>query len=134
MRIAPLLAVVVATLGCSLPEIPGRDDGPDITIRDDVFAPEDVPFTPDGQEPAFSVATVDPSRGPLTGGTRVEIRGTGFVQDARVVFGASDAVDVVVQNERSILATTPANQAGFAAVSVVRPDGVHARLDAGFFY
>lgn len=134
MRIAPLLAVVVATLGCSLPEIPGRDDGPDITIRDDVFAPEDVPFTPDGQEPAFSVATVDPSRGPLTGGTRVEIRGTGFVQDARVVFGASDAVDVVVQNERSILATTPANQAGFAAVSVVRPDGVHARLDVGFFY
>lgn len=130
--ITPLFIVV--TLGCTLPEIPTYDDGSDVPTRPDIFAPTDVPEAPDGTEPVFGVQRVHPARGPLTGGTRVEITGTGFAAGSRAVFGASDASDVVIQNERSILATTPANQAGFASVSVVRPDGSFTRMEQAFFF
>ncbi len=134
MRIVSCLVLATIAVSCSLPEIPGRDDGPDIILREDAFAPIDNPTTPDGEEPTFAVAAVKPARGPVTGGTRVEVLGYGFAAGDRVVFGASEAIDVVAENEKSMLATTPANQAGFASVSVIRPNGTFTRLERGFFY
>jgi hypothetical protein len=122
------------TVACSLPSYPGSDSGPDIQSRDTPFDPPDNFVPPDGDLPGFAITSVEPSRGPIRGGTAIEITGFGFIPDSTVVVGSTEAIDVVVQNDRSILATTPSHPAGFVPVTVTRPDGKNARLEQGFFY
>lgn len=97
-----------------------------------------------------TVTSVSPGTGSPSGGTRVEISGTGFQPGASVSFGGSSASgvasaagapmavagapasDVTVVSSTRILATTPPGSSGPAEVRVTNPDGQSAILPAGF--
>lgn len=87
----------------------------------------------DVDQPLPTLSTVSPSTGPETGGTRVTLRGTSFVEPAEVFFGDQPATSVVVLDEVSIAATTPPGAIGAVTVRVNTPGG-EAELPEGFFY
>jgi hypothetical protein len=87
------------------------------------------------QPAAPSVFFVDPSTGPLTGGTEVSIYGTGFVDGASVFFGGQPAPYVVVENNGAIRAVTPAHGATEGVdVVVMNPSGARGVLPGAFWY
>ncbi len=69
-----------------------------------------------------TVASIEPSSGPSTGGTAVTIKGTGFLQGAEVVIG-SEASSVEVVSETEIKATTAPAAAGSYEVIVEDANG-----------
>ena len=80
------------------------------------------------------VGAVSPNNGPTAGGTAVTITGTTFASGATVTFGGVPATNVVVVNSTTITATTPAGNAGGAAVTVTNPGGQTGSLANGFTY
>lgn len=85
---------------------------------------------------APTVESVSPDQGPQAGGTEVTITGTGFMQGAKVTFGAQEAASVqVASGGTSISAVTPAAaEAGPVAVEVANSDGQKGSLAGGFTY
>ncbi|MFP2934530.1 IPT/TIG domain-containing protein, partial [Pyxidicoccus sp. 3LG] len=82
-----------------------------------------------------SLAEVQPSSGPLDGGTAVTVFGAGFRPGARVYFSGAEATEVVVAGDGSSLtARTPPQLEGAATVTVVNPDGLEGSLYGGFIY
>lgn len=77
---------------------------------------------------APNVTQVAPNTGPIAGGTKVTITGTGFDRPATVTFGGAPATNVVINSPTQINATTPAGNTGTAAISVTtcRASGVSA--------
>jgi IPT/TIG domain len=77
---------------------------------------------------APNVTQVAPNTGPIAGGTKVTITGTGFDRPATVTFGGAPATNVVINSLTQITATTPAGNTGTAAISVTtcRASGVSA--------
>jgi len=136
IREAPLRKLLTLMLfgftACSLSSFGFTQDVDD----EDITKPDAYEFldTSDQEDPVIGIHRVVPARGPTTGGTEVEIQGFGFAAHSLVVFGSSKATNVVVQNDHSILATTPANQSGFVSVAVVQPDNTVLRQDKAFFY
>lgn len=127
------LLVLLTAGACSLPGLPGSD-AYDAVIKDNPFVEPDNFVPSDTDAPAFLLTGLDPTRGPTPGGTRVELSGTGFLDGSKVIFGASEGLEVVVQNDGSILTSTPPGNPGLVDVSVVRPDGKTVTLPDGFFY
>lgn len=84
----------------------------------ELFDPED----PDNGAPQPVITNLTPNHG--RGGTRVEIIGTGFGDDANVQFDGVDAEDIEVTSQYRILATAPSHANGFANVAVINVDGV----------
>jgi len=80
------------------------------------------------------VGAVSPNNGHTVGGTTVTITGTTFASGATVTFGGAPATNVVVVNSTTITATTPAGNAGGAAVTVTNPGGQTGSLANGFTY
>ena len=94
--------------------------------------PTDSGVRPDpGRVPTLT--GVSPRTGPETGGTRVTLRGTSFVEPAEVLFDGVPATSVVVLDEVSIAATTPPGAIGRVTVEVRTPGGA-AELPEGFIY
>jgi IPT/TIG domain/PASTA domain len=60
-------------------------------------------------QPAPAVKAVEPSFGPLTGGTKVKITGTDLAGASAVEFGEEPAVGFTVESETQITATAPAS-------------------------
>ncbi|MBN1421016.1 MAG: IPT/TIG domain-containing protein, partial [Planctomycetes bacterium] len=86
-------------------------------------------------EPPPRVAYIHPDRGPVAGGTAVQIRGTYFQPGCRVTFGGIEATDVVRVSEGEIVAIAPARPAGAATVPVrVTNLDTQASEIAGFTY
>lgn len=79
------------------------------------------------------ITSVSPAAGPVTGGTRVVIRGSGFSDNCivcsppfgglSVFFGGLRAPDVDLIDETTIEAVTPAHLPGAVPVTVVQLDG-----------
>lgn len=69
------------------------------------------------------IATVTPAEGPLSGGTPVVVRGSGFTGAKAVLFGGKPAIDVQVAGDDELLAITPPGAFGPVAVHVVTPWG-----------
>lgn len=88
---------------------------------------------PSNEFPQPTLTQVSPNYGPETGGTRVTLRGTSFLEPAEVFFQGVPATNVVVLDHVSIAATTPAGVIGPADVRVITPGGV-ADLPRGFRY
>jgi hypothetical protein len=86
------------------------------------------------------VSAVIPDRGPATGGTKVKIKGKGFVpgEGTRVYFGniSSDceAHFVRVNSIEEISAVTPSGLIGSVDVIVLNPDGESYVLKNGFIF
>ncbi len=74
-----------------------------------------------------TVTGLSPSSGPAAGGTSVTITGIGFTGATAVDFGTTAATDVVVVNDTTITADSPAGS-GVADVTVTTPIGTSAKL------
>jgi hypothetical protein len=81
-----------------------------------------------------TITGISPSSGPTEGGTTVIITGTGFTEDATVLFGTSAATMVTFVSETNITAVAPsAATAGTVDVSVTTPAGTSVTSPAGKF-
>ena len=83
---------------------------------------------------APTVLSVNPTSGPLAGGTVVTITGTGFQSGATVKFGGVAATNVTFGSATQITATSPAHAAGAVDVVVTNPDTQTGTLTAGYLY
>ena len=80
-----------------------------------------------------SVTGVDPTFGPLAGGTAVTITGLDFTDVAQVDFGIVPATSFTVNSPTSITATSPAGTVGTVDVTVTTADGTSATSQADQF-
>jgi hypothetical protein len=89
-----------------------------------------------GWNPAVppTLRSVSPPSGPLAGGTRISVAGTGFAAGATVTVGGVPATGVSVSNANLLLATTPAHAAGLVGVTVTNPSTLAASLASAFTY
>ncbi|MEO8162310.1 MAG: IPT/TIG domain-containing protein, partial [Ilumatobacteraceae bacterium] len=83
---------------------------------------------------APKVTSISPVSGPLAGGTKMTITGTGFVVGATVKIGGVKAANVVVSSSKSITAVTFTHVAGVVDVVVTNPGKQFATLVGGFTY
>ncbi|MBN1419548.1 MAG: IPT/TIG domain-containing protein [Planctomycetes bacterium] len=122
---SPLLSVglVMKTWGDGLAHLTNFD----IDYFDVLYRDEPAPVFP-------AVASVEPSSGPIEGGTAVTITGENFAAGAGVRFGGEPATDVVVASATEITCTTPAHAAGAVEVEVRNPDGRAGTLAEAFTY
>ena len=105
---------------------PPADAGPvDVTVT----APGGTSAPGDGDVFTYVAAptidALDASGGPVDGGTTVTLSGSGFTGATEVDFGGVPA-DFVVNDDGSITATSPAQDAGTVDVSVTTPFGTSA--------
>jgi hypothetical protein len=84
--------------------------------------------------PAPTVSSISPLTGPTSGGTNVNISGSGFASGASVSLGGTLATSVVVVNGTSITARTAAHASGPVNVVVTNSDGQTGTLSNGFTY
>jgi hypothetical protein len=80
------------------------------------------------------VTSISPVGGPITGGTTVTVRGSGFVAGATVAIGGVAATDVVVAGSTALTAVTGAHATGLADVTVTIPGPQSATLAQAFFF
>jgi hypothetical protein len=82
---------------------------------------------------ALVLTSVQPSTGPVAGGTPLVLSGSGFTGKVSVLIGGRQALGVQVSGEDQILAVTPPGVFGPATVHVVSDQGA-AVMKKGFFY
>lgn len=96
-------------------------------------------MTVNAQAAAPVVSSISPTSGPSTGGTRITVTGSNFVEGATVKIAGIAATNVTVVSATTITATTPA----FAPteqlvppkdVVVTNPDGQSTTLSGAFTY
>jgi len=91
-------------------------------------------MTPGGESPAVSadlftyvsgptITSLSRTSGPVTGGTKVTITGTGFSTVHAVKFGTTTAKSFTVKSPTQIVVTSPAHAAGQVRVSVTTTAG-----------
>ena len=98
-----------------------------VDYNNQILATKTGGFTYIAPEPPFAVTAVSPASGLTTGGESVTITGKGFSGGTlpSVTLGGTAATAVVVVNDTTITAVTPAHVAGSVGVSVTH-DGVEA--------
>lgn len=87
--------------------------------------------------PPYAVLGVQPSHGPYTGGTRLEIRGRGFSSRTKVRIGALDvpAAEVVANDPYHVQVLAPPGEPGAADVILTdEPTGQRSILKGGYNY
>lgn len=82
--------------------------------------PEPNPPTPRDDDPV-TIASIEPSEGPVSGLVDVMVRGTGFRDGLEILFGESPALDVFVISPAIAVALTPPRPAGRVDVTVLHP-------------
>ncbi len=90
------------------------------------FEPQPAPFP--------TLDTLSASSGSTTGGTKMTLSGTGFVNGVGVVFGTVSATVTAVTNGTTIAVIMPAHPAGTVDVTVTNPDAQAATLSAGYTF
>lgn len=84
--------------------------------------------------PVPTVTKVKPTSGPVGGGTRVTITGTGFAAGATTVsFGSSKGTAVTVTSATSLTVVSPGGPAGTVDVRVTTPSGTSPIVKADHF-
>ncbi|MBN2494070.1 MAG: IPT/TIG domain-containing protein [Deltaproteobacteria bacterium] len=83
---------------------------------------------------APELLSVDPDRGPASGGTRVVLTGRSFSSGATVRFGAVVAAELQLTSASQIEAVTPPGSAGPVSVRLTNPDGQYSQLEQAFTY
>ncbi len=83
---------------------------------------------------AFGAESVEPSAGPVQGGTPITVTGFGFVPESTILLGGRVAIDVKVVDATTIHALTPEGDApGPVVVHITTPAGMQSLVD-GFAY
>jgi len=134
LRLATLAAACLALPTQALAQIipcPEDVNGDGVVDSSDVglvlLAIGDCPVS----EPTISA--VNPNTGTTTGGTAITITGTNLTGASSVRVGSGYATSVVVVNDITVTAVTPAGTAGAKNVSVTTAGGI-ATLTGGFTY
>ena len=83
---------------------------------------------------APTITNVQPTIGPMAGGTAASVGGNGFEAGATVTFGGVAATNVVVVSGSTITLDTPAHAAGAIEVVVTNPGPISGSLTNGFTY
>jgi hypothetical protein len=85
---------------------------------------------------AVTVSGVTPNLGPSTGGTTVNVTGSGFLPGATVLFGLLPGTNVTVTSSSQLTVVSPANNVatGPVSVTVVNAGGVSGALSSAFTY
>ena len=79
------------------------------------------------------LTAIEPAKGPVTGGTPITIKGTGFLGKTSVLIGGKPAIGVKVVADDELIAVTPPGLFGAAPVHVVNERGA-GLMKKGFFY
>lgn len=87
-----------------------------------------------GDTAAPVITFIEPDRGPVSGGTKVSIRGNNFKQGAKVYFGTKMADNIQFLSSNEVGAQTPAGNKGSVDVKLVNPDNKEAIYKNGFTY
>ena len=131
--------VLVLTAAClpEMPDQPVQDAGAVIAPFDAgrTVAPQPPPVPDAGPRDVgfgeLSLIGLTPNVGPATGGTRVQLRGEGFLPDTVVELGGQPVRDVLVVSSRALTFFTPALEPGVADLRVQNAFGT-AELEAAF--
>ena len=82
-----------------------------------------------------TITSVNPNKGPITGGTEVTIQGNYFMQGAKVKFGALEATSVTFVSSTQVKAVTPSvTTPATVDVTVENTDGTKVVVPNGFTY
>ncbi|MEW6215702.1 MAG: IPT/TIG domain-containing protein, partial [Nitrospirota bacterium] len=95
-----------------------------VTVTTNSLLSNGFPFTvttPTGSPP--TITSITPNFGSVDGGTRIVVRGNGFILGTSISIGGNMTTDVSVQNANSLFATTPSGYEGFADVLVSNVNG-----------
>lgn len=79
---------------------------------------------------SFRLTSVSPSNGPVAGGTRITLEGTGFTPGLAVHVGAMPATQIEVVSSTRMLATTAAGSPGPATVRLIGSGAMSSLADA----
>ncbi len=82
----------------------------------------------------LTITGVTPDKGPVEGGTRIHITGTGFVTGTIVLLGQVKGIQPVVENSHSISVTTPPHNPGTVDIRLVTPDYHMVTMRDAFTY
>jgi len=80
------------------------------------------------------IESVEPSSGPVNGGTLVVLNGANFKEGAEVYFGAGKADGAFVMDSSQLMVFTTPGEEGAVDVTVINPDGQSGTLPGGFLY
>ncbi len=80
------------------------------------------------------ITIVEPDRGPISGGTKVSIRGKNFKLGAKAFFGLKQGEDIQFLSEMELGVITPSGSKGSVDVKVINPDNKEALFKSGFTY
>jgi len=81
----------------------------------------------------LEVNSVSPGSGPRNGGTKVTIRGQGFVGVEKVTFGGVAATNVTIHSDSKLTADSPAANGSQVDIQVVTPAGTSAKSSKDLF-
>ena len=79
----------------------------------------------------LGIGTLTPANGPVTGGTAVTVRGSGFQTGTTATIGGNKA-SVTFKDMNTLIAVTPAVTPGPQQLVLTNPDGETVALDAAF--
>lgn len=85
-------------------------------------------------EPPPTVTSISRDLGIATGGTKLTIRGTGYLNGVTALFGGTAGTNVVFVSSNEFRINTPAHAPGFVDVLVRNPDGGEFRVVNAFEY
>ena len=80
-----------------------------------------------------TITSLSRTSGPVAGGTKVTIAGTGFSTVQSVKFGTTTAKSFTVSSSTSIIATSPAHAAGQVRISVTTAAGTTPATSADLY-
>lgn len=83
---------------------------------------------------APEIKSIEPTQGPVTGGTQVNIYGANFLPGVTVFFGTAASDPLSFIDSTHLVATSPPGKLGKVDITVVNPDSQQAVLKEGFEY
>ena len=133
---ALLLTPLLVLMGCPDDQPGPVDAGPIINLDSGPGITDTGPVTnPDAGEveSPVQIQEIAPASGSARGGTRVRLRGIGFMPDSTVMVNGEPGLDLLTVNERIITFRTPPGTPGLATIRVANSLG-NDEVVEGFTY
>jgi photosystem II stability/assembly factor-like uncharacterized protein len=131
-----ILSLIFITIISSISSCFNREDFINNTEDEDIsnnIPPKDMFEPPDVSSNGY-ISSVEPDKGSVKGNDRITITGKGFEQGAKVLFGVSEAFNVVILNDKEIKCDNPPHPPGNVRVKIINPSKTEISLESGFTY